>query len=109
MSVRPYTRSCQTGMALLFVKADWCPHCQSTAPEIEEAADILGSVVPVYAVDSEKNRNTVRRLGVEGFPTIMFRDDDGELEVYNGPRQGQNIADWVCAQSGHCGRTGRTW
>lgn len=92
------------GPALLFVKADWCPHCQAAKPEIRRAAAILGSVVPVYEVDSEKHADVVRELGVEGFPTIFFKSRGGQLKQYRGERQGQKLADWACAQSGGCGR-----
>lgn len=103
MSVRNYTRTAPT-VALLFVKADWCPHCQAAKPEIQAAAELLGSVVPVYAVDSERHRKIVEELGVEGFPTIIFRDARGTLHHYTKERSGKKIADWVCAKSGLCGR-----
>mgnify|MGYP006271566817 CR=1 FL=1 len=103
-SVRPYSRNAAAGPALLFVKAEWCPHCQHTKPEMRKAAAILGSVLPVYSVDSDKNADVVRQLNVDGFPTIFFRTADGRLKTYRGERVGQKIADWACAQSGMCGR-----
>lgn len=103
-AVKTYRRN-SAGPALLFVKAEWCPHCQSTKPEIRKAAAILGSVIPVYEVDSEKHKDVVESLKVEGFPTIFFRGSNGRLKEYRGDRKGQKIADWVCTQSGACGST----
>ena len=102
MSVKNYRRN-TSGPALLFAKADWCPHCQTAKPEIRKAAAILGSVVPVYELDSDKHQDAIEELGVQGFPTIFFRDARGKLKEYKGERKGQKIADWVCAHSGRCG------
>jgi len=103
MSVKSYRRNSK-GPALIFVKADWCPHCRATKPEIDKAAAILGSVLPVYEVDSERHKDVVEDMGIDGFPTIFFRTSTGTLKRYNGERRGQKIADWTCAQSGACGR-----
>ena len=103
MSLKPYRKNA-TQVAVLFVSATWCPHCRNARPELEKAAAILGSVVPVYEVDSERNADTVELLGVNGFPTIFFRNESGRVTKYNGERNGQHIADWACAQSGLCGR-----
>ena len=96
-----------TGAAVLFVKADWCPHCQAAKPELDLTASVLGSVLPVYEVDSERNKQVVKELGVDGYPTIFYRTKTGKLTRYTGERSGQNIVDWACAQSGLCGKKGR--
>lgn len=101
--VRRY-RSGIKGPAVLFVKADWCPHCVRAKPEVARAARVLGSVVPVYELDSERNKRKIESLGVDGFPTIFFLSKDGDLRTFGGERSGQKIADWACAQSGACGR-----
>lgn len=102
-SVKPFRRN-STGPALLFVKAEWCGHCQEAKPQLRKAAAILGSVLPVYEVDSDKHADVVEKLNIRGFPTIFFRFADGSLKEYKGARQGQKIADWACTQSGLCTR-----
>lgn len=99
MRLRQYNRS-RSGPALLFVSATWCPHCRNAKPEMTRAAVILGTVVPVYVVDSEKHKDVVQALGVEGFPTILYRNESGRMVEYRGERSGQKIADWACSQSG---------
>lgn len=101
MSLKPFRRG-STGPDLLFVKADWCGHCKAAKPELAKAAAVLGSVLPVRVVDSEKNKDFIATLGVEGFPTIIFRNAAGRMKTYNGERTGRKIADWACAQSGGC-------
>ena len=102
-ALKPFDRRSQ-GTAVLFVSAQWCPHCRNARPELLRAASTLGSVVPVYEVDSERDADVVEALGVGGFPTILFRDARGKLAVYRGARVGSTIADWACARSGSCGR-----
>jgi len=103
MSVKVFRRN-SSGPALLFVKAEWCPHCHHAKPEIRKAAAILGSVLPVYEIDSEKHKDVVASMGIDGFPSIFFRTACNQLKTYRGERKGQKIADWACAQSGMCGR-----
>jgi thiol-disulfide isomerase/thioredoxin len=99
MRLRQYNRT-STGPALLFVSATWCPHCKHARPEVRKAAVVLGTVVPVYVVDSEKHKDVVESLKVQGFPTILFRTESGRMKEYRGERVGQKIADWACSQSG---------
>lgn len=106
MSLLPLNRA-DRRPALLYCSSMSCPYCQSTRPEIKEAAHIMGSVVPVYEVDSQRDRDIISMLRIQGFPTIMFRNREGKLEVYKGPRRGREIADWACAHSGQCGRSSR--
>lgn len=106
MSLLPLNRA-DRNPALLYCSAATCPYCKSTRPEIKEAAHILGSVVPVYEIDSERERDIVSALRIQGFPTILFRNRQGRLEEYKGARKGRDIADWVCAHSGECGRSSR--
>lgn len=102
-SVKSYRKNARLP-AVLFAKAEWCPHCQDAKPELEEAASMLGSVLPVYAVDSERNADTIRKLKVQAFPTIMYQSAEGKVVEYKGERKGKKIGDWACAQSGMCGR-----
>lgn len=102
MSVKPFRKNA-AAVAVLFVKADWCPHCKVAKPEVRRAAEILGSVVPVYEVDSERDAGVIEAMGVEGFPTIFFRNVRGKLVEYRGQKRARDIADWVCTQSSRCG------
>lgn len=87
---------------VLFVSATWCPHCQATKPEMQVAAQTLGSVVPVFVVDSERNAAVIAGLRrFKGYPTIYY-NDKSKLTEYSGPRKGRYIADWACGLSGKC-------
>lgn len=88
------------GPAVLFVKADWCGHCQSAKPEVRAASAQLGARVPIYEVDSERDAGTIKGLGVEGFPTIIFLSAQGRLSKYTGARTASAIAQWAAARAG---------
>ncbi len=96
------------GPAVLFVKADWCPHCRAAKPQVEEAARMLApAAIRVYAVDSEKHKAYVQKLGVAGFPTILFLGATGKPRTFpGGDRTAERIASWVCVSSGACGAGG---
>lgn len=97
------------GPAILFVKAEWCPHCKTAKPEMEAAAQQLKSVIPVYAVDSERDKAVIDKFkNFKGFPTIYFKNAQGKLVEYReGDRKAQKVVDWACAHSGNCGRSTR--
>lgn len=94
--------------AILYVNAKWCGYCKTTRPEMEKAAATLGSVVPVYDMDADRNQEDVEQLkGVSGYPTILYVDATGKTTVYPGERTGKDLADWACAKSGNCARSSR--
>jgi thiol-disulfide isomerase/thioredoxin len=108
MAVKKYTRKGLVGPAVLFVKADWCPHCTAMKPEIKKAASIMGSVVPVYEVDSEVHKADIEGMNIKGYPTVFYVDGAGKRKEFNETdRSGKRIADWACAHSGKCGASGR--
>jgi thiol-disulfide isomerase/thioredoxin len=78
--------------AVLFVKADWCPHCHTMAPHMKRVQTILKNTMPVYAVDADRNQNAVRSLGVQGFPTVIVVGLDKRKREYDGPRDAKTIA-----------------
>lgn len=101
MAVTSYKRNGRKA-AVLFVKANWCPHCRAMKPEIHKAAAILGSVLDIEEVDSKVHATDIEGMRIDGFPTVFFRDNEGRLTKYTGQRTGNAIADWACHLSGKC-------
>ena len=47
------------------------------------------------AVEKDEDRSLVKRYGVEGFPTILLVDSNGDkIKTYNGPRTSQGLLDF---------------
>ena len=86
------------GPALLFVKADYCGHCTRAKPIIAQVAKTLGSVVPVFAVDSSRDKALIEALGVTSYPTIIYVNR-GKLSKFNGTRDANTITGFVCSQA----------
>lgn len=88
---------------LIFVFADWCPHCRRMKPIIQEVEKLLGSVVPVYGVDSDKSPDLVKAWDVNGYPTLLFAGTAGGsgssgVWKYDGQRTPDAISSFVCHQ-----------
>lgn len=88
------------GPALLFVKADWCGYCRAAKPVLQKVSAVLGSVVPVYAVDADARPDLVRALGVNSFPTIIYvRADNTMVKFDASERTVEAISSFVCNNS----------
>ena len=85
------------GPALLYVNAKWCGHCKNTRPVMQDVAQMLGSVVPVFDVDSDTNGALISELGVEGFPTIIYKKGS-KLKTFESSRTADAIQGFVCDQ-----------
>lgn len=89
----------QRGPALLFVNVTWCGYCVSTKPVMEEVAQVLGSVVPVYSVDAEEREDVARELKVASYPTIIYVSESGAKFRYTGERTLDALTSFVCHNS----------
>ena len=88
--------------AVIFVKAEWFPHCQAAKPVMDKVSRILGSVIPVYVVDSDDNANLISAWNVKSFPTVYFSTGKGESFMFQGKRTPDTVASWVCKLSNLC-------
>ena len=102
IDMRSWNPSSSPKPCVLFVKAEWCGHCKAAKPEMEKASRLLGSVIPMFSVDADSQAALVQKLGVQGFPTILFMPANGPPVTYNGARTAQGVVDWVCRVSSLC-------
>jgi protein disulfide-isomerase A6 len=68
--------------------APWCGHCKNLAPEYKKAAEKVGGMAKVVAVDcdEEQNKPLCGSFQIQGFPTIKLFSSGakGLPEDYNG-------------------------
>lgn len=96
--------------AIVFVKANWCGHCQAFEPEFAEIAQALkkkhGDNVYLFKVDGGSDTpasRAVRNLyAVQSFPTLLlFRGSDNQYTKFTGQRSQdaieQQFLDWIKA------------
>merc|ERR1711935_154365 len=67
--------------------APWCGHCKSMAPAFEKAANALGGMVNLGAVDMTTDQQVGAPYNVQGFPTIkLFGSNKNSPKDHNGGR-----------------------
>ena len=94
-----FTKTAKTkDLMLAWFYAPWCKHCKQLEPEMEGAAgELEGWGVTVAKVDGTREKELADQYNVAGWPTIkMFRK--GRVYEYNGPREKQNIIDFMKEQ-----------
>jgi len=76
---------------LVIAKANWCGHCRTAAPVFErlksESPLTLsnGKRVLVQILDSDEDKEEIKKYNVKGFPSIMLIKDGNTME-YSGER-----------------------
>lgn len=86
-------------LSLAMWYAPWCKHCKQVMPEYEGAAqDLKEWGIPLVKVDGTREKELADQYGIGGWPMFkLFRK--GRVFDYNGPREKQNIIDFMKSQS----------
>jgi len=86
-------------LSLAMWYAPWCKHCKQVMPEYEGAAqDLKEWGIPLVKVDGTREKELADQYGIGGWPMFkLFRK--GRVFDYNGPREKQNIIDFMKGQS----------
>merc|ERR550519_1772452 len=85
-------------LMLVMFYAPWCKHCKQLEPEYEGAAiELDGWGITLAKVDGTREKELADQYNVGGWPVLkMFRK--GRVFEYNGPREKQNIIDFMKEQ-----------
>jgi len=89
---------------LVIVKAEWCGHCKRAKPEFDRlvrASPIKlqdGSEVTVRMIDEALQKEEVKKLGVQGYPTIKFIPVGAAAVDYTGERSYDGVMAFVMNQ-----------
>ena len=77
--------------------APWCGHCQLLAPEYAKAANspqMKELDITFASIDVDFNRETLRKVGIYGFPVIKYYKNGSIEDDYNGGRSSKSIIDF---------------
>lgn len=93
------------------IHAKWCGHCKNLEPEWAKMKKQFGKGNPRFVSIEQTNEEPHldrlnKHLGIVdddkkvklqgGYPTI-FKEHNGHVEYYNGPRMAKEIAEWAKA------------
>lgn len=70
---------------IMLFKADWCGHCNRFKPTFDKVSEMLNSKYKFTVIDIEKNPELTKQNNIEGFPTVLIKDNEGTTE-YSGGR-----------------------
>lgn len=91
---------------VVFIYANWCPHCRDMKPEWNELKNQLGDTVETIEIedsdfDKDMKLHTIRnqklngeKIDVYGYPT-MFKIHNGHADYYGGNRTTSDMYNWV--------------
>lgn len=83
------------GTVLVEFYASWCPHCQRMMPVVEKVKEQLGSSVPVYQYDIDKNEKDADEAKVQSIPTFIVYTDGKEMWRHSGEMEENTLLEKV--------------
>jgi thiol-disulfide isomerase/thioredoxin len=79
--------------------ASWCPHCKNFMPEwdkFENYAKDKFQSLKVNKMQCENGNEAIcKEKGVQGYPTIIFYDQTGKANMYDGDRTMEGLLGYI--------------
>jgi len=77
--------------------APWCGHCRALEPKYDELARKLKheSGLVIAKLDATANDWDRKKYPVSGYPTIFFKPARGKPEKYEGPREVEDMMEYI--------------
>jgi len=78
--------------SLTFYYMTNCPHCRNMYPEMRRLGGSYNGVVVRWI---EADNAEARDVGINSFPTLVYRGTDGRQSLYSGSRNSGAIKAWL--------------
>jgi thiol-disulfide isomerase/thioredoxin len=75
---------------IMVFTATWCGHCTTFRPTWERLQSEFNNDINFINYDSDKDKDTVTKWKIRGFPTIIFQDGE-TFKVYSGKRDYETL------------------
>ena len=80
--------------------ADWCPHCKTAKPEMEDLVakspiTVGNTKCAIRMIQPEEQPEEAKGKPVKGFPTFLLETTEGEVVEYKGKRSAQGYLDFL--------------
>lgn len=73
-----------TKPAIIDFYADWCAPCRELSPLLEEVVQEYDGRVVLYKIDTEKEKELTKTMGVSALPTLLYIPMEGKPQVRMG-------------------------
>ncbi len=70
--------------------ADWCAPCRKVAPILDELAEEYKGKINFYKVDTEKEKELSREMGIRSLPTLLYCPVNGQPQIIMGLQPKEN-------------------
>ena len=82
-----FTATLSKGPAFIKFYAPWCGHCKKLAPIWNQLAQHMKNKLTIAEVNCEDNPSLCKSQSIEGYPTLIFFDNNGVKSEYSGGRK----------------------
>ena len=71
-----------------------CGHCTKFTPEWDAFVNAYSGPVKMRKVEMNVAGEDLKKYKIDGFPTVLIIDEDGETQVYDGARTKDGLMDY---------------
>jgi len=73
-------------------KAEWCGHCKAFLPVWDELNKKYKSKYNFVTFDSDNNKSEMKKWNIQGFPTLMLKNSEGQVVEFRGSRDIETVS-----------------
>jgi len=91
-----YDETTKDGIWMVEFYAPWCGHCKNLQPIYEDLAEQNPhSFIQFGKVDATKESALQTRFNVRGYPRLLYKTDNGDMQTYTSARTAEGFEDWL--------------
>jgi len=72
-----------------------CGHCKRFSPEWDDFVQSYNGPVRLKKIEMSDAGSDLEKYNIQGFPTILFLDEEGNSKFYEGPRTSDGLNKFI--------------